>query len=71
MDIIEFRHLPFLVKFASLATLFLGWVAFAEIIIDRHGLDRVLPFYRLGNFCPYDVAVIAALVAVWFVLHRT
>ncbi len=44
MDSIEFRHLPFLVKFTSLATLFLGWVAFAEIIIDRHGLDRFLPF---------------------------
>jgi hypothetical protein len=70
MDAVRFAQLPFLVKFSSLATLFLGWVAFAEIIIDRHHLDHFLPFYRVGNFCPYDGAVIAALVGTWFVLHR-
>jgi hypothetical protein len=67
---IRFAQLPFLIKFSSLATLFLGWVAFAEIIIDRQDLDRFLPFYRVGNFCPYDVAVIAVLVGAWSILHR-
>ena len=69
MDTAEFSQLPWLVKFSTLLSLFLAWVAFAELIIDRHGLDKYLPFYRVGNLCPYDVAVIAALVAVWIVLH--
>jgi hypothetical protein len=70
MDQIRFAHLPFLTKFSSVLTLFLSWVAFAELIIDRHHLDHFLPFYRVGNLCPYDLVVIAALVGVWFMLHR-
>jgi hypothetical protein len=70
MDHIAFAQLPFLVKLSSLATLFLGWVGFAELIIDRHHLDRFLPYYRVGNVCPYDFAVIATLVVVWIVQHR-
>ena len=70
MDSISFAQLPFLAKFSSLATLFLGWVAFAELIIDRHHFDRFLPFYRVGNLCPYDIAVVGALVVSWIVIHR-
>lgn len=70
MDTIEFGQLPFLAKFSSLLALFLAWVAFAEIIIDRHGWDKFLPYYRVGNFCPYDVAVIGLLVAIWIALRR-
>lgn len=70
MDIIGFSQLPFIVKFSSLLTIFLAWVAFAEIIIDRHGMDKFLPFYRVGNLCPYDIAVVGLLAFVWFHLHR-
>lgn len=70
MQKIAFAALPAFVQFTSLATLFIGWVLFAELIIDRHGLDRFLPFYRVGNFCPYDLAVVLLLAAAWLMLRR-
>lgn len=71
MQKIAFAALPGLVQFTSLATLFIGWVLFAEFVIDRHGYDRLLPFYRVANFCPYDVAVLLLLVATWALLRRS
>lgn len=68
MQKVTFAALPVLVQFTSLATLFVGWVLFAEMIIDRHGYDRFLPLYRVGNLCLYDVAVLSLLVIVWFIL---
>ena len=70
MDKVRFAQLPTIVKFSTLLTLFLAWVAFAEFFIDRHGLDRHLPFYKVGNLCPYDLAVVVGLILVWIALHR-
>ena len=70
MQKITFAALPALVQFASLATIFVGWVLFAEFIIDRHGYDRFLPFYRVGKLCPYDFGVLLALAATWLLLRR-
>jgi hypothetical protein len=70
MTRVPFAALPLLTRFATLAVWFVGWVLFAEFVIDRHGLDRYLPFYRVGNLCPYDLAVIAILAAAWAGLHR-
>ncbi len=70
MQKISFAMLPGLVQFASIATFFIGWTLFAELIIDRHGLDRFLPFYRVGNLCPYDLAVVIMLAATWMLLRR-
>lgn len=70
MQRLPFASLPAFVQFTSLATMFVGWVLFAEFVIDRHGYDRLLPFYRVGNFCPYDLAVLLLLAATWLLLRR-
>lgn len=70
MQKIAFAALPRLVQFTSLATIFIGWVLIAEFVIDRHGLDRFLPLYRVGNLCPYDLAVLLLLSATWALLRR-
>lgn len=70
MQRVTFAALPGLVQFTSLATIFIGWVAFAEFVIDRHGLDRFLPLYRVGDLCPYDLAVLLLLAATWVLLRR-
>jgi hypothetical protein len=49
----------------------MAWVMFAEFVIDRHGLDEFLPYYRVGNLCPYDLAIIAIILAFWIVAHRS
>lgn len=70
MQKITFTALPELVQFASLATMFIGWVLFSEFVIDRHGYERFLPLYRVGNLCLYDVAVLIVLAAAWALLRR-
>ena len=69
-DPIPFRRLPLVVRLSTMLTLFLAWVLFAELVIDRHGLDAYLPLYRVGNLCVYDLLVIALLAISWFRLHR-
>src|SRR5207244_8934093 len=34
-------------------------VLFEETVVDRHGLWRYMPFYRVGLFCVWDAAVFA------------
>ena len=51
--------LPLIARIA-IATMFLNtWVAFEETIVDRHGLWRYMPYYRVGLFCAWDGAVLA------------
>lgn len=70
MQKITFASLPRLAQFTSLATIFIGWVLFAELVIDRHGYDRFLPLYRVANLCPYDLVVLLLLAATWALLRR-
>lgn len=67
---VAFKSLPFIVRVATLATYLIGWVLIEELIIDRQGLDRFLPFYRLGALCAWDLAVAALLVLAWWRLHK-
>ena len=49
-------------------TLFNSWVIFEETIVDRHGLDRFLPHYRVGQPCVWDLtaALVIAAGSFWF-----
>jgi len=67
---IRFRDLPLAVRLATMLVFFMAWVGFAELVIDRQGLDRHLPFYRIGDLCPYDLAVLAILGFAWWRAHR-
>ena len=70
MEKIKFRSLPLSVRITTVASWFMGWVLFAEFVIDRYGLDEYLPFYRVGDLCPYDLAVLVALIVAWMRLNR-
>lgn len=51
--------LPLIAKIA-IATMFLNtWIIFEETVVDRHGLWRYMPYYRVGLFCAWDAAVFA------------
>ena len=67
---VAFKTLPLIVRVATLATLFNCWVLFEELIVDRQGLDRFMPFYRVGAFCVWDLAMAALLVLLWWRLHK-
>jgi hypothetical protein len=50
--------LPLIAKIAIATTFINTWVIFEETIVDRHGLWRYMPFYRVGLFCVWDAAVL-------------
>jgi hypothetical protein len=52
-------RLPLIAKIAIAMTFVNTWVIFEETIVDRHGLWRYMPFYRVGLFCVWDAAVFA------------
>ena len=51
--------LRLIVKIAIALTAINTWILFEEIVVDRHGLWRYMPFYRVGLFCAWDAAVLA------------
>src|SRR5437879_8486781 len=52
-------RLPLIAKIAIAMTFINTWVIFEETVVDRHGLWRYMPFYRVGSFCVWDAAVLA------------
>lgn len=68
MERIAFWQLPLWVRLAAALTLFNTWVVIAEYVIDGYGLDAYLPFYRYGDVCIWDIAVIIGL-GVLFVMN--
>jgi hypothetical protein len=51
--------LPLIAKIAIAMTFINTWVIFEETVVDRQGLWRYMPFYRVGLFCVWDAAVLA------------
>jgi hypothetical protein len=52
-------RLPLIAKIAIALMALNAWVIFEETIVDRHGLWRYMPFYRVGLFCVWDAAFLA------------
>ncbi len=63
MNKVSLSELPFLVKAAVFVSLLNAWVLFEEVVIDRHGLWRYLPFYKVGLFCVWDLAALLLIGA--------
>jgi hypothetical protein len=53
------HHLPLIAKIAIATTFINTWILFEETVVDRYGLWRYMPFYRVGLFCAWDAAVVA------------
>ena len=54
MSKVTFKELPLSVKAAVFVSFSAAWVLFEELVIDRYGLSRFLPFYEFGRFCAWD-----------------
>ena len=57
-------HLPLIAKIAIAMTFINTWILFEETVVDRYGLWRYMPFYRVGLFCAWDAAVFAITLLV-------
>ena len=72
MEMLSFRQLPLVVKIATWVVFNNAWWSIEEFIIDRKGLWRYMPYYRVANGCVWDLAV-ALIVgfAIWRASHRS
>jgi len=70
LERVAFRDCPFVVRIMTCVSMFMIWVLFAEFVIDRYGWHEVIPFYRFGDICPYELLVIVAIVVFWVRAHR-
>ncbi len=59
-------RVPLLVRIAVVVTFYNSFVLFEELVVDRRGLWRYLPLYKLGQFCIWDLAAIVGISLVVF-----
>jgi len=62
--------LPLIAKIAIAMTVINTWVIFEETVVDRHGLWRYMPYYRVGLVCVWDAAVLAITLLLLLVSVR-
>jgi hypothetical protein len=61
MGKIRFAQLPLAVKIAIAFTFYNTFVLFEELVIDRGGWYRYLPWYKFQHLCAWDYAAIALI----------
>jgi len=52
-------------------TLLNSWALFEELVVDRQGLWRYLPWYRVGAFCVWDAAALITVLVLISSLRRS
>ncbi len=57
MEMLSFKQLPLVVKIAVGVVFGNAWVSIEEFVIDRHGLWKYMPYYRVAEPCVWDLAV--------------
>jgi hypothetical protein len=64
---LRFGQLPILVRVVVGLSLFNAWVSFEEFVVDRIGLWKYMPGYKVGRGCVWDLTVGALIIAglVW------
>lgn len=71
MSTFTFGQLPLLAKIAVGHTFLKTWVLFEETVIDRHGLWRHMPFYKVGDPCVWDITTVVIIaIGTWRASRR-
>jgi len=66
METLSFRQLPLAAKIAVGVVFYNSWLLIEEFIIDRHGLWKYMPHYRVADPCVWDLAVALTIgLAIW------
>ena len=64
MQKVQFWALPTPVKFAVGFAFLFVWTLFEREVIERFGIDRFMPFYRVQGFCAWDFLAIVTIAIV-------
>jgi hypothetical protein len=70
MNTLSFRQLPLIVKIAVGIVFNNAWWSIEEFVIDRRGLWKYMPYYRVANPCVWDLFVALTTVFVLWHLSR-
>jgi hypothetical protein len=66
MDGIAFKQLPMIVKIAMWLVFNNAWWSMEEFVIDRRGLWKYMPYYKVANGCAWDLAVgVIVALTIW------
>jgi len=66
MATFSFKQLPMIAKVGVGIAFYDAWWGIEEFLIDRHGLWRYMPYYRVGDPCVWDLAVgLLIIVGLW------
>jgi hypothetical protein len=57
MERLLFRQLPWTVRIAVGVAFFTAWMCIEEFMINRSGLWKYMPYYRVDEACVWDLAV--------------
>ena len=57
MKKLTFKQLPPIVKIGLGIVLYNAWWSIEEFVIDRHGLWKYMPYYKVGDPCLWDLTV--------------
>jgi hypothetical protein len=71
MDTISFRQLPLIAKMAVGVVFYNAWWSLEEFVIDRHGLWKHMPYYRVADPCLWDLVVgLIIVLSLWRLSRR-
>lgn len=62
MENLSFRQLPLAVKISVAVTFGTAWMCAEGFVIEPLGLWKYMPYYKVGNFCLWDLAVSVIIV---------
>jgi len=71
MGTLSFGQLPPIAKVAVGIAFYDAWWSIEEFVIDRYGLWRYMPYYRVSDACVWDLAVALLILAgLWRLARR-
>ncbi len=71
MNTMSFRQLPLIAKIAVGVVFYNAWWSIEEFVIDRHGLWKYMPYYRVADACLWDLVVGLIIVfSLWRLSRR-
>ncbi len=71
MERLIFKQLPLVIKIAVWIAFFNAWLSIEEFVINREGLWRYMPFYKVADACVWDLVVALIItVGLWRASRR-
>ena len=66
METLTFKQLPLAVKIAVGVVFLNAWVSIEQLVIDRYGIWKYMPYYKVTDPCVWDLAVaLIIFVTIW------